>query len=165
MVYIPKHGCGDVMPTPWALRRPHNCKDFYRAKDKNIVKALHHKPLVGLVVEQRFEDVGIVFMKWHRHINVILSGLVVPGAYTIDQVPSFILNYAPGIIRNTRLTHWIVSFHHYTDVIMTTMAQNHQPHDCLLSRLFIRAQIKVNIKAPRHWPLCGDRWIPRTNGQ
>ena len=31
------------------------------------------------------------------------------------------------------------------------------------------AQIKVNIKAPRHWPLCGeftgDRWIPRTNGR
>ena len=30
-------------------------------------------------------------------------------------------------------------------------------------------QIKENIKAPRHWPLCGeftgDRWIPRTNGQ
>ena len=28
---------------------------------------------------------------------------------------------------------------------------------------------KKNIKAPRHWPLCGeftgDRWIPRTNGQ
>ena len=31
------------------------------------------------------------------------------------------------------------------------------------------AQIKVNINAPRHWPLCGeltgDRLIPRTNGQ
>ena len=30
-------------------------------------------------------------------------------------------------------------------------------------------QIKENIKAPRHWPLCGEftghRWIPRTNGQ
>ena len=29
---------------------------------------------------------------------------------------------------------------------------------------FIQAQIKENIKAPRHWPLCGeftsDRWIP-----
>ena len=41
---------------------------------------------------------------------------------------------------------------------------NHQPHDCLLNRLF-----KENIKAPRHWPLCGeitgDRWIPCTNGQ
>ena len=45
---------------------------------------------------------------------------------------------------------------------------NHQPHHCLPKR-FIQAQIKVNIKAPRHWPLCGeftgDRWIPRTNGQ
>ena len=34
---------------------------------------------------------------------------------------------------------------------------------------FIRLQIKENIKAPRHWPLCGDftgdRWIPPTNGQ
>ena len=41
------------------------------------------------------------------------------------------------------------------------------------SRLFtqpvIQTQIKENIKAPRHWPLCGeftgDRWIPRTKGQ
>ena len=45
---------------------------------------------------------------------------------------------------------------------------NHQPRDCLLNRLF-KAQIKENIKAPRHWPLCGevidDRWIPRTKGQ
>ena len=40
---------------------------------------------------------------------------------------------------------------------------NHQPHDCLLNRSF-KAQIKENIKAPRHWSLCGeftgDRWIP-----
>ena len=47
-------------------------------------------------------------------------------------------------------------------------ASNHQPHKCLLNRLF-KAQIKENIKAPRHWPLwwefTGDRWIPRTNGQ
>ena len=41
---------------------------------------------------------------------------------------------------------------------------NHQPHDCLL-----KAQIKENIKPPRHWPLwgefTGDRRIPRTKGQ
>ena len=34
---------------------------------------------------------------------------------------------------------------------------------------FIQAQIKENIKAPRHWPLCGeftgDLWIPRAKGQ
>ena len=45
---------------------------------------------------------------------------------------------------------------------------NHQLRDCLLNRLF-KAQIKENIKAPRHWPLwgefIGDRWIPRTKGQ
>ena len=45
---------------------------------------------------------------------------------------------------------------------------SHQPRDCLLNRLF-RRKIKENIKAPRHWPLCGeftgDRWIPCTNGQ
>ena len=39
----------------------------------------------------------------------------------------------------------------------------------LFTQPFIQAQIKENIKAPCHWPLCGeftgDRWIPRTNGQ
>ena len=29
---------------------------------------------------------------------------------------------------------------------------NHEPHDCLLNH----AQIKEIIKAPRHWPLCGE---------
>ena len=44
----------------------------------------------------------------------------------------------------------------------------YQTHGCLLNRL-IKAQIKENIKAPRHWPLWGEftdtRWIPRTKGQ
>ena len=38
-----------------------------------------------------------------------------------------------------------------------------------LTQPFIQVQIKENIKALRHWPLCGeftgDRWIPRTKGQ
>ena len=45
---------------------------------------------------------------------------------------------------------------------------NRQSHDCFLNRLF-KAQIKENIKAPRHKPLwgefTGDRWIPRTKVQ
>ena len=44
---------------------------------------------------------------------------------------------------------------------------NHQPHRCLLNAF--QAQIKENIKAPHHGPLCGEFtghwWIPRTNGQ
>ena len=39
----------------------------------------------------------------------------------------------------------------------------------LFTQSFIQAQIKENIKAPRHWLLCreftGDRWIPHTKGQ
>ena len=50
---------------------------------------------------------------------------------------------------------------HYADV--------KSPASRLFTEPFIQAQIKENIKAPRHWPLCGkftgDRWIPRTNGQ
>ena len=44
----------------------------------------------------------------------------------------------------------------------------HQTHGCLLNGLS-KAQIKENIKAPRHWPLWGeftdDQWIPLTKGQ
>ena len=40
------------------------------------------------------------------------------------------------------------------------------PASRLFTKPFIQTQIKENIKAPRHWPLCGeftaDRWIPRT---
>ena len=35
---------------------------------------------------------------------------------------------------------------------------NHQPHDCLLNRLFIQTQIKENIKAPLHF------WLGNSQG-
>ena len=44
-----------------------------------------------------------------------------------------------------------------------------RPASQLFTQPFIHAQIKGNIKAPRHWPLLGeftgDPWIPRTKGQ
>ena len=43
------------------------------------------------------------------------------------------------------------------------------PASRLFTQPFIQAQIKENIKPPRHWPLCGEftgyRWIPRTKDQ
>ena len=46
---------------------------------------------------------------------------------------------------------------------------NHHAASLLFTQPFIQTQIKENIKAPRHWPMCGeftgDRWIPRTNDQ
>ena len=57
--------------------------------------------------------------------------------------------------------------HHYCDVIMGAFASQITSLTIVYSTL-IQAQIKGNIKAPRHWPLCGEftgnRWIPRTKG-
>ena len=58
--------------------------------------------------------------------------------------------------------------YHHSDVIMTTIASQITSL-MIVTQFFIQTQIKENIKAPRHWPLCGeftgDRWIPRTKGQ
>ena len=44
---------------------------------------------------------------------------------------------------------------------------NHQPHDCLLNRLFRRRSKKHQSSASLAlvWGIHRDRWIPRTNGQ
>ena len=44
---------------------------------------------------------------------------------------------------------------HYNDVIMNTMSSQYTSLR-LFTQLFIQTQIKGNIKAPPHWPLCGE---------
>ena len=46
-------------------------------------------------------------------------------------------------------------FTHYVDAIMTTMASQITSLTVVYSNVY-QAQIKENIKAPRHWPLCGE---------
>ena len=52
---------------------------------------------------------------------------------------------------------------HYSDVIMSAMTSEITGVSNV-SQLFVQAQIKENIKAPRRWPLgvesTGDRWFP-----
>ena len=65
--------------------------------------------------------------------------------------------------------HWIRSYYtHYSDAIMGPTASQITSLT-IVTQPFIQAQIKENIKAPHHWPLCGEligeRWIPHTNGQ
>ena len=64
---------------------------------------------------------------------------------------------------NPRQKCWAAYFILYNDVIMGTMASQITSLTIVYSAVYSR-----NIKAPRHWPLCGeftgDRWIPRTNG-
>ena len=56
---------------------------------------------------------------------------------------------------STPLVVHLLSKYHYGDVIMTTIASEITSLT-IVYQPFIRAQIKVNIKAPRHWPLCGE---------
>ena len=57
---------------------------------------------------------------------------------------------------------------HYDDVIMTILASQITSLTVVYSIVYSGVNQR-NIKAPRHWPLCGkftgDRWISRTNGQ
>ena len=64
--------------------------------------------------------------------------------------------------------HDLDSSWHYSDVIMGEMASQITSLAIVYSTVDSGTDQR-NIKAPRHWPLCGevtgDRWIPRTNGQ
>ena len=64
--------------------------------------------------------------------------------------------------------HMLTTLSHYNEVIMDAMTSQITSLT-IFTQPFIQAWIKENIKAPRHWPLCGeftgDRRIPRTNGQ
>ena len=49
----------------------------------------------------------------------------------------------------------VAESYHYTDVIMTMMASQITSLTVVYSTVY-QTQIKENIKAPRHWPLCGE---------
>ena len=72
----------------------------------------------------------------------------------------YYLDLSGGGHKKIKALHWR---HNEPDGV-----SNHHPRDCLLNG-FIQVQMKENIKAPRHWPLCGeftgDRWILRTKDQ
>ena len=86
--------------------------------------------------------------KWTKFCNFSETFLAFPGVPPYVHLP-----------RSVTALQWR---HNGSDNV-----SNHQPHDCLLNR-YSDAD-KKNIKAPRHWPLCGeftgDQWILCTNGQ
>ena len=69
--------------------------------------------------------------------------------------------------KTSKLCSWPFRWE-FTSVIMGAMASQIISLTIVYSP-FIQAQIKENLKAPRHWPLWGEftghRWIPYTKGQ
>ena len=92
-----------------------------------------------------------------RVVSISISPCNDDATYSLDKV--LVTSEIPV------LTSMLV---HYNDVIMGAIASQITSLTIVYS-IFYETQIKENIKAPRHWPLCGeftgDRWIPRTNGQ
>ena len=106
----------------------------------------------------------IIFLFPTLSWSLILNGLRVKlcRLWFLVAVMGQVINYLHG---QDRLLQDTI---HYDDVIMGTIASQITSLTSVYSTVY-SAQIKVNIKAPRQWPLCGeftgDRWIPRTNGQ
>ena len=96
---------------------------------------------------------------WKSHITQRFGVEIL--AFELDICPEFIsglINCATGV--------------YHAVITMTSQWARWRPKSPaspLFTQPFIQTQIKRNIKASRHWTLCGeftgDRWIPRTNGQ
>ena len=98
--------------------------------------------------------------EWSPHENVFIRICYHSHDGEIDPFVDVIELFQENLI-NVLATY-------YNDVIMGAIASQITSLMIVYSTVFSDAD-KKNIKAPRHWPLCGeftgDRWIPRTNGQ
>ena len=65
------------------------------------------------------------------------------------------LNDIPQFDRARNFGFQTILMHHYYDVIMGAIASQITSLAVVYSTVY-SAQIKENIKAPRHWPLCGE---------
>ena len=128
---------------------------FYASgSSETLVEVPKHKYIVQTTIKVAFAIHFCFSWKFHR------TTLFVPFLYLC------------WIKRCLCLWHESVSMNslccHYGDVIMVAIASQITA-SWLFTQPFIQTQIKLNIKAPRHWPFCGeftgDRWIPRTNGR
>ena len=125
--------------------------------------------------------------RWKIHIIIAfweLSGCFLLRMFCLNPSFLFHVRYAcmfdwyhiALILWETRV-HNILMIIAYHDVLYLSITLTSQwarrrpksPASWLFTQQFIQAQIKENIKAPCHWPLCGeftgDQWIPRTKGQ
>ena len=70
-----------------------------------------------------------------------------PSRYVLNGVTNMFVSLKISLV-------WLGPYH-YNDVIMDTIASQITSLTNVYST-FIQTQIKENIKAPRHWPLCGE---------
>ena len=115
--------------------------------------------------ERYYHRVSDWHLSWPSSAQIIPRELYKYSAIAIDTpiIPPW-GRYMKSFVSEAGISCWTLHWRHNERFGVS----NHQPYGCLHNCLF-KAQIKENIKAPRHWPLCGeftgDRWIPHTKGQ
>ena len=81
---------------------------------------------------------------------------------TLNSKRHTITRHGYGVSFNYLGDDWTLQWcHNWRDSV-----PNHQPHDCLLNRLFRRRSKKTSkLRVTGPCEFTGDRWISRTNGQ
>ena len=119
---------------------------------------------LGVIVVTNFLDlstISVYAMSYNLHCKE-------PVLYPFIDVPSMWDEMSASLYASyltVQPPQWrAMYFPHYGDVIIGAMASQSPA-----ARFFVTKQIKEIIKAPPHWPLCGefaaDRWIPCTRDQ
>ena len=101
-------------------------------------------------------DIHSSLFIWHINTNIIEARSPL-GEKLKEMSVNFedIMETAENMLRTVTHNVHLTSLIHYNDVIMGTMASQ-IPSLTIVYSTVIQAQIKENIKAPRHWPLCRE---------
>ena len=96
-------------------------------------------------------------------IDVVLTLSIRRSYEPIAMVYLLLISYTDDMLtRPHHISTVLLPTIHYSDVIMSAMASQITGVSIVCSLVFFPAQIKENIKAPRHWP-CEDN-PPVTGG-
>ena len=158
--------------------QPHDCllNRLFRRRSKETSKlcvtglCAGNSPVTGEFSAQRASNAENVSIWWRHHVSndecYIISSVDL-------QCPSVRITKTHE--RNFMKFLWLVWHGTCLGVILVSngskflKGRQRRRLKKMFSNSFDQAQIKDNIKAPRHWPLWGecygDRWIPLTNGQ
>ena len=109
---------------------------------------------------------------WYHHYTRVQAVTCSPIFYYISfSAGTRLLSFSINVVNPS--SHFMLPFEMKQAYLITVTSwwprwRLKSPASPLFTQPFIRMQIKENIKAPRHWPLCGeftgDQWIPRTDG-
>ena len=127
----------------------------------------------NLSTNQSFDSISyaieVTFRKWiknnyHVHVFIFFFDcfftLILKMQSNTQQYHRFYAVYKTYFSSGT----WILDLSHdqiWANWLADVTWRRKSPASRLFTQPFIQAQIKVNIKAPRHWPM----WIPRRKGQ